>query len=347
MRFGNSGKGVLLAAAGLIVAGGIATALVVASPASSPTISETDDAVQTVARVDADCGEPTVTVSTKKQLTTALDDAAPGDVIALEAGTYSGRFIAEADGTADEPITLCGPEDAVLDGGGTRKGYVLHLDGVDHWVLSGFSVRNGQKGVMADATTNTLFSGLHVSRTGDEAIHLRDFSTDNRVVGNTIRDTGQRKAKFGEGIYVGTAESNWCDVSDCEPDASDRNLVEGNDIADTTSESIDLKEGTADGIVRGNTFDGSAITGADSWVDVKGNDWLIEGNTGASSPQDGFQTHEILDGWGTGNVFRDNEAAVDGPGFGYSLTPELDNIVECSNSATGAAEGTTNVECRD
>jgi nitrous oxidase accessory protein NosD len=306
----------------------------------------------------ADAGEPAAprsgpvectgdTVSTAEDLSDALSAARPGDSIRLEPGTYSGEFVATAAGTEAEPITLCGPDDAVLDGGGTDKGYVLHLDGAAHWVVSGFSVQNGQKGVMADGVTDTLIENLSVSTIGDEAIHLRNFSTDNTVRGNTIRDTGLRKPKFGEGVYVGTAESNWCDVSGCEPDASDRNIVEGNDIAATTSESVDIKEGTSDGIVRDNTFDGSDITGADSWVDVKGNGWLIENNSGENSPVDGYQTHEILEGWGTDNVFTGNRARVNGEGFGYSLTPELGNIVECSNEASGAAEGTTNVTCSE
>jgi hypothetical protein len=304
-----------------------------------------DVAAQPVAELDTSCGSPTVTVSTARELEKALKAAKPGTSIELKKGTYQGRFTATAQGTEKKPISLCGPRDAVLDGGGTGKGYVLHLDGVSYWHVEGFSVQNGQKGVMADATTHSAISGLSVSQTGDEAIHLRNFSTDNAVIGNEISDTGNRKPKFGEGVYIGTAESNWCDVSDCKPDASDRNLVEGNDISGTSSESVDLKEGTTGGILRGNTFDGADITGADSWVDVKGNGWLIEDNTGTNAPEDGFQTHEILDGWGTDNVFRSNTADVNGSGYGYALTPELDNIVECSNEATNAGEGTTNVDC--
>ena len=291
------------------------------------------------------CGEPTVTVSTAKQLKKALKAAEPGTSIRLQPGDYSGRFTATAQGTENRPIELCGERDAVLDGGGIKKGYVLHLDGAAYWTVSGFTVQNGQKGVMADGTTFSTIRDLHVSGIGDEAIHLRNFSTDNTIEGNTIRDTGLRKPKFGEGVYVGTAESNWEDVTGGRPDASDRNTVVGNDIAGTTSESVDLKEGTSGGVLRDNTFDGSDITGADSWVDVKGNDWLIEGNTGTNAPVDGFQTHEIVDGWGTDNVFRDNEAEVNGDGFGYSITPKLDNVVECSNEATGAAEGLSNMKC--
>ena len=40
-------------------------------------------------------------------------------------------------------------------------------------------------------------------------------------------------------------------ITDCEPDRSDRNVVAGNTISDTTAESIDIKEGTTGGTVVG------------------------------------------------------------------------------------------------
>lgn len=292
------------------------------------------------------CPDGDVTeVGSADELETALAEVTPGSVIQLSPGIYSGRFVANVSGTPEEPITLCGTENSVLDGGGVRKGYVLHLDGVSNWVVSGFAIRNGQKGLMADGTTFSLIEGLTVSHIGDEAIHLRAFSSDNTVANNTVSDTGLRKPKFGEGIYLGTAESNWCDISGCEPDTSDRNVVRGNTISGTTSESVDIKEGTSDGVVEDNTFDGSTITAADSWVDVKGNGYLIAGNAGTNSPGDGFQTHEILDGWGTDNVFRDNSAEVNGPGHGFALKPARGNVVACSNTATGGAGGLSNVTC--
>lgn len=312
----------------------------------SPTASSSLTPTAEPAGAPADCDDASVSVETADELTEALESAQPGDVIVLEEGTYTGNFVATASGTKSEPITLCGGADSILDGGDVEKNYVFHLDGAQHWRLSGFSVTNGQKGVMADTTVGSIIEGLTVSHTGDEAIHLRNFSTDNIVRNNTVSDTGHRKPKFGEGIYIGTAESNWCDITACEPDRSDRNLVEGNTISDTTSESVDIKEGTTGGILRNNTFDGSSLEGdADSWVDVKGNEWLIEGNSGSNSYLDGYQTHEILDGWGTDNVFRNNIAAVNGDGFGFSLTPVRDNVVECSNQVSAAGEGFSNVDC--
>lgn len=294
-----------------------------------------------------DCPAATVTASTEAELTDALAEAGPGTVIHLAEGTYQGEFTATGDGTSDEPITLCGSRDSVLDGGAIDGGYVLHVENASHWVIQGFTVQNGQKGVMVDGTSNSVIADLRVQQIGDEAIHLRAFSVDNQVLGNEISDTGLRREKFGEGIYIGTAESNWCDISNCEPDRSDRNVVSGNTIRGTTAESVDIKEGTSAGILADNTFDGSDIVedGADSWVDVKGNGWTIEGNAGVDSPLDGFQTHEILDGWGTDNVFRNNTADVNGPGFGYSLTPVRDNVVDCTNQASQAGEGLSNEAC--
>jgi len=293
------------------------------------------------------CPRATTTVSDADGLQAALDDAGPGTVITLEPGVYEGEFVISASGTADRPARLCGPADAVLDADDQTGGYVLHLDGAQHWVLAGFTVRNGQKGVMADGTTGTTISGLTVYGIGDEAIHLRRLSTDNLVVANTISDTGRRKPKFGEGVYVGTATSNWCDITDCRPDRSDRNRVVGNAVYATTSEAVDLKEGTTGGLVEGNQFDGSGLVEADSWLDAKGNEWRISGNEGHHTPLDGFQTHDVEDGWGTRNVFAGNTGSLDDEeGLLVALRPVNENVVACSNRLTGSTGGLSNVDCR-
>jgi hypothetical protein len=291
------------------------------------------------------CPAATVTVSDANGLAEALKNATPGASIALADGQYVGKFIAAVSGTADRPIFLCGGAGAVLDGDNVRGGYVLHLNKATHWRLVGFTVTNGQKGVVADSTVGSVIQGLTVHDVGDEAIHLRNNSTDNVVLQNTIRKTGLRRDKFGEGVYIGTAVSNWCTVTDCQPDRSDRNVVKGNNISQTTSESVDIKEGTTGGVLEGNTFDGSSLKGADSWVDVKGNNWLIKQNTGTNSPMDGFQTHQILPGWGDHNLFSGNVAAVNGPGLGFALRPTVANAVGCDNRATGARAGLSNIPC--
>lgn len=286
-------------------------------------------------------------VSTADQLRAVLVQPQPGAVIHLRDGLYPGRFEITAAGTADLPITLCGSRAAILDGGAIDNGYTLHLRNADHWRLSGFTIHGGQKGLMLDSTRAALIEGLLIHEVGDEAVHLRAASSDNTVQANTIRRTGLRERKFGEGIYIGSAESNWCTYSNCGPDRSDRNLIQANDIADTTSEAIDVKEGTSGGTVRGNTLSGAAMTGADSWVDVKGNDWIIADNVGIDAPKDGFQTHVILDGWGERNTFHGNIATVNAPGYAIHITKkDRGNTVRCSNRATNAGAGLTNVPCQ-
>ncbi|MGK5172473.1 hypothetical protein [Geodermatophilus sp. CPCC 205761] len=296
----------------------------------------------------AECtGSEVVDVTDAAGLQRALDDARPGQVIRLADGRYAGNFLATAQAAPGAPIRLCGGRGAVLDGGEVDGDYTLHLSGATHWHVSGLTVTGGQKGVMVDAGSGIRLEGLLVTSMGDEAIHLRTHSSDNVVAGNTVRDTGLRKPSFGEGIYVGSAESNWCQLTDCQPDRSDRNLIEGNDVAGTTAESVDVKEGTSDGVLRGNTFDGATMVEADSWVDVKGNGWVVEGNVGTSSPEDGFQVHEVVDGWGRDVVFAGNRVGrVAGYGINVAGPRELraSVTVTCDNQAD-AVGGLSNVEC--
>jgi hypothetical protein len=291
------------------------------------------------------CPGATVTVSSADDLTRALSEAKPGGSIALADGTYVGKFVTTASGTRSAPIFLCGGSGAVLDGGGVKAGYGLYLNGASWWRLVGFTVRNAQKGVVADKSQHSVIQGLSVHDIGDEGIHLRSFSSDNLVVGNTVHDTGKRREKFGEGIYIGSAISNWAKYSQGGPDRSDRNVVRGNSISGTTAESVDIKEGTTAGVLVDNVFDGSALTeeGGDSWVDVKGNSWLIQDNRGTNSPLDGYQTHNVADGWGTGNVFKGN-VAIAVKEYGIALKPVLGNKVGCDNKASGG-RGLANVSC--
>ncbi|MDT0277359.1 right-handed parallel beta-helix repeat-containing protein [Blastococcus goldschmidtiae] len=321
-----------------------------ASPTPTPTPPPGETVGGDAAAVPEGCAATGgVEVQDADTLQVALEDAEPGQVIRLADGMYEGNFVATTQATPDAPILLCGSRDAVLDGGDIDGDYALHLQGASSWHLLGFTVTGGKKGVMVDAGTGHRIEGLLVTSMGDEAIHLRTNSSDNVVAGNTVRDTGLRKPKYGEGIYVGSAESNWCRQTDCEPDRSDRNLIVGNDIAGTTAEAVDIKEGTTGGVLRGNTFDGSAMVEADSWVDIKGNDWRIEGNSGITSPTDGFQVHDVADGWGRGNVFSGNRAAgISELAINAAGNRELraSTTVGCDNTGDGGT-ALSNVPCSD
>jgi hypothetical protein len=269
-------------------------------------------------------------------------------VINIAPGIYSGHFVTSVSGTPVAPISLCGPREAVIDGSGKQSGYVLHLNGASWWKLAGFTVQNGQKGVVTDHASHVLISRLYVHDIGDEGIHLRSSSSDNGVEGNVIRSTGLLHAALGEGVYVGSAHSNWCRYTACAPDASDRDVIKGNDISQTTAENVDIKEGTTGGVIDGNHLSGLGMvsSAATAWVNVKGNAWTITGNVGELSIGDGFAVHMVQAGWGQHNVFRENHAAVDGPGYGiYVQHSSLATLLACDNTATGAGSGLSNIAC--
>ena len=337
---GLQGRAGIALVALVLVVGVLVTTACTAQPDVSPNAGLPAD-------TEVTCPAATVTVDTSNQLLDALGTAVPGTVIALTDGTYDGEFTAEGSGSAAAPIWLCGSANAVLRGPGIAEGAVLRLQQATYWRLIGFTVRDGQKGVLADDVTDSILQDLTVSEIGNEGVHLRSGSSGNVLRGLTVSRTGLSKEQFGEGIYVGTARRNWCQVSGCEPDRSDRNVIVGNAISGTTAESIDIKEGTTGGVVKGNTFDGAELRGdAGSWVNVKGNGWLIKDNVGTTASGSGFEVHQILDGWGTDNVFDQNTADVRGPGYGFEFRPVADNRVTCTNIVEAAARGFANTACR-
>ena len=73
-----------------------------------------------------------------------------------------------------------------------------------------------------------------------------------------------------------------------QPDNSDRNQIINDTIVDTRAENVDIKEGSSNGVVRANYLGGNRIASknsADSWIDVKGNGYLIDSNHGVTNPR--------------------------------------------------------------
>ena len=288
------------------------------------------------------------TVATSSQLATALAAAKPGDTITLASGTYSGTFVAAVAGTSSAPITLSGPRSAVLTTGSTGSGYGLHVK-ASNWRLSGFTIATAAKGLVLDNADGTVIDGLDIGSIGQEALHVRTGSSAVTIRNSVIHDTGLTSAAYGEGIYVGSANSNWSTImgSSSTPDRSDGVLIEGNTISNTTAEGIDIKEGTTGGRVIGNTFDRAGFSGAnyaDSWIDVKGNGYVVSGNTGRTALLDAFQVHTAMTGWGNDNSFTSNTIESDVPGLEVSVQKgATGTVVACDSSE--AASGLTNITC--
>lgn len=314
----------------------------------------------------------TVDVSTAAQLQAALAGARPGQTIRLAPGVYDGSFIGTTPGTAAAPITVTGPRTAILTnptGAGSGPscpvptpgwdpGYGFWLAGAAYWNLTGFTVADAKKGVVLDDSPHVTIDGLYVHHIGDEGVHFRRSSSDGVIRDSTIEYTGTAQPAYGEGVYLGSANSNWaCHGNSGGVDRSDRVQVLDNRIGPyVAAEHIDVKEGTVDGVIRGNTFDGRGIAGqnsADSWVDVKGTGYLIQGNTGTFAAPgtfaNGYETHNPVAGSGCGNVWRDNVSDLGGTGrYAVNVTSTSKcagnlNVVYTSNTVRNATGGLTNI----
>lgn len=348
-------------AAGLACLSWFLTACGPAAPATEGSVAgapaSSSPAAPGEAALDNPCNFPhdaSIHVGDAASLGAALASARPGTLIQLAPGTYQGHFTIDASGSESEPIVVCGPRTAVLAAGRLDSGYVLHLDGVDHVVVSGITVTGGKKGVVLDGSRHTLLTGLLIHGVGQEAVQMRHQSSDNVVSYSEIRDTGLSRPGYGDGVSIGTYAGGWDDATGSSetPDRSDRNQVLNNFFGPRIgAEHVDAREGTSAGIIRGNTFDGtgmSNVNGADSWVVVRGNQYRVEHNSGRDAPRDGFQVLATRSGWGRANVFGGNVATVNGPGFGFAIDPDTeDNRVLCDNRVGHAASGYANVACGD
>jgi hypothetical protein len=309
-------------------------------------------------------GPGEILVDTVDEIRTALASAKPGDVIRIADGEYQfkPRLVASASGTQDQPITLRGSRAAVLRTKNASGDYGLHVTG-DHWRIEGITVAHASKGIVLDGSVGTVIDGVEVFDIGAEGVHFRTCSSGGVLRNSFVHDTGRRSAQYGEGVYVGSAHSNWADFACLDAvegrqggDNTERVLIEDNVFEDITAEGADLKEGTDSGTLRRNVFRRVGLSGqnsADSAVDAKGNNWVISDNVvsepdatwdddGVARPSeftDGFQAHAVYDGYGTGNVFRRNEVVGGIPGFGVGLYADAKNVVACDNTAPGAARG--------
>jgi hypothetical protein len=289
-----------------------------------------------------------INVSTSQQLQTALTSAKPGQTIKLADGTYAGKPVADASGTAATPITLTGSPKAVLTTGSISKGYGLHVTG-DYWNISGLSVTNASKGIVMDGATHVNISKVDVGHIGDEAVHFRAGSDNGVIQNSNIHDTGLDSPSYGEGVYLGSAKSNWSTImgSSSTFDPSNNNQVLNNTFKNIATEAVDVKEGTSGGVISGNTFTNVGYSNAnygDSWVDVKGNDYRVLNNSGSGTYADAFQVHKALAGWGNNTVFSGNKVISGVPGYEVNVQSGVTGtVIDCH--VTVAGKGLSNISC--
>ncbi|HEU5102697.1 MAG TPA: DNRLRE domain-containing protein [Roseiflexaceae bacterium] len=231
----------------------------------------------------------------------ALDLAQPGDTVVLAAGVYLQDFVSRRDGTAAAPITIKGPADAVVKGGGkSRIAEINH----DHVTLEGFTFdglwgsADTKKGFrekllyVVGTAPNDGVTGLKVLRmtfrnAGGECLRMRYFAQHNEIGYSRFESCGVHDFKFkagkrnGEAIYIGTAPEQRSNGENptAVPDQSSANWIHHNSFDTQGNECVDIKESSSANLVEYNIC------------------------TGQQDPKSGG-----FDARGSGNIFRHNES---------------------------------------
>lgn len=264
-----------------------------------------------------------ILVTSSEELTAALADAKAGDEIILREGIYQNdkwpgkwaAFYAEASGTAEAPITIRSEDPAhpaSICGVDQSNKIALYIIG-DYWRIRDLRAGEAQKGIVLDKSSHSIISGCEVFNIGSEGIHLRDDSSYCLIEHCNIHDTGTVTPKYGEGIYIGSAVGTEGYGFDCH-----YNVVRGCTISRVAAECVDIKEFTRGTLVEDCEFDGSLISGengANSFIEIKGNDVVIRRNTGYRNGNEnqlyGYDLYSPLPEWGQNASIYENTLYLD------------------------------------
>ena len=173
-----------------------------------------------------------------------------GDTLNVRAGTYNEVLsITGPAGSEGAPTVIRSyPGDAVtLSGNGINTGR-LRISGTRFMTLEGLGVTRFNQGIFVEGSDHVVLFNCSVYGIGQEGISIHSNSSYVTVANCTVHDTGTWRYN-GEGIYVGTGDSAPAEVDNTHH----VNLLH-NTIYNTTDEAIELKIGTHDITVDGNTI---------------------------------------------------------------------------------------------
>lgn len=173
---------------------------------------------------------------------------ASGNTLFVHTGTYNETpQISGPAGTAQNPTIISAyPGDSpILNGPGINNGRVKILN-TSFMTFTGFEVRNYNQGIFVETADHIAVTNNTVHDNGQEQIHVHFGSTFFTVSGNTIFNSGAFGSN-GEGIYIGSGDS-------APVDQTGNGTVSSNTIHDVVDEGIEIKIGTHDVTVDGNTL---------------------------------------------------------------------------------------------
>lgn len=260
----------------------------------------------------------TIHVGTTEELRDALKNAGAGNTILLAGGEYEWEqkgtggslFMSSAEGTANAPVTIKSTDKsnpAVIKGKNFSDGIAFYITG-DYWNIEDIVFCDARKGIILDNSNHTTIKNVSVYNIGEEGIHIRDGSSDCRVIEANVHDCGLLNQNYGEGIYIGSAKSTSGYSHDCN-DNIVQNCIIGPNVK---AECVDIKEYTTGNIIENCTMYGGGMTATDSFIDIKGNETTVCNNIFYDDENinitDAVQVHCQVDGWGLDNEIYSNTA---------------------------------------
>jgi hypothetical protein len=171
-----------------------------------------------------------------------------GDTLNVKAGTYNDYVdIAGPAGSAGAPTIIQTYQAATVTilGSGVNSGRVK-IENTSYITFSGFTITNWNQGLFVETADHITVNNCTVYNIGQEGIHVHYGSSFVTIDTCTVHDTGVWQYD-GEGIYLGTGDSS-------PVDNTNNVTVHNCTIYNVTDEAVELKIGTHDITVDGNTI---------------------------------------------------------------------------------------------
>ena len=175
-----------------------------------------------------------------KDLSSALSNASPGDIIELHSGTYNSIPYRLKSGNKDKPIILKAVEGSNVVFTGTNTLCIFEFSGISYASIEGpFELKDAFCGVKAMDVSNVKISGLKIHNTQQHGIVIS--GENNIVINNEIYDCVLENKLVGKSLDGGWSQcvSSW--GKNYNSGFSQNIIFEKNYIHDAYGEGLDFQ----------------------------------------------------------------------------------------------------------
>ncbi len=180
----------------------------------------------------------------------ALTQLAPGGSIEFQPGVYPPLTLTGLEASPNAPVRFVGGPGVEFRGESYDEDAGILIQDSSHIEISGMSVSGSLWGIYIQNSSGVSIVNNDVSDVGQEAIRVKDGSSNIIIDGNRVADTGRRTENGipnGEGIYIGTGTPGGVDhVSNV--------VISNNIIERTADEAIDIKRPSSNITIVDNTI---------------------------------------------------------------------------------------------